>query len=102
SVQGWVRAAGAAVDRGALEGAVGPDVLEWVRGRHVVEAPWGIDAGSLRGVDVACASHEDLDNQGDLLGRLCEAIPVVALTLGQQGCDVIARGATRHVGVYRT
>lgn len=117
NVQGWLREAGPEVDREAVRAQFGDDVASWVRGRHVMQKRWDIDKEALEGVDVACLSEEDLDGQGDLLDRLCEAIPLVAFTLGRRGCEVIESGESResresresgrsskrtHVGVYRT
>jgi hypothetical protein len=106
NVQGWLRAAGPEVDREAVRAQMGDqlgdDVASWVRGRHVVQKRWDIGREALEGVDVACLSEEDLEGQGDLLERLCEAIPLVAFTRGRRGCEIIESGRRTHVGVYRT
>jgi sugar/nucleoside kinase (ribokinase family) len=117
NVQGWLREAGPEVDREAVRAQLGDDVASWVRGRHVVQKRWDISKEALQGVDVACLSEEDLDGQGDLLDRLCEAIPLVAFTRGSQGSEIIESGMSgrarepgqpersskrTHVGVYRT
>jgi sugar/nucleoside kinase (ribokinase family) len=36
------------------------------------------------------------------LDRLCRAIPIVALTHGHRGSEVIERGRSRRVGIYAT
>ena len=79
-VQGWIKAAG-------------PDGV--VRPRR-----WDIGARALAGVDAACVGEEDLAQQGDLLDRLTRAVPVVALTRGREGCDLIVRGRMTRIGIH--
>jgi sugar/nucleoside kinase (ribokinase family) len=79
-LQGWVKTAGA--------------------GGAVVQRRWQVDAAALAGVHAACVGEEDLIDQGDLLDRLVAAVPVVALTRGRAGCEVIERGRTTWVGVH--
>lgn len=81
-VQGWVRAV-------AADGAV-------------IQPPWQPDPDALRGVHAACVGEDDLRGQGDLLDRLAAAIPIVAFTHGERGCDLIVRGRTLRVGAYET
>jgi len=96
------------VDLGAWIGAVdarlvGIAIQGWIKraaGRAVVPSPWAIDAAALAGVNAACLGEEDLRDQGDLLDRLVAAIPIVALTRGRAGCDVIVRGRTTRVGIH--
>jgi 1D-myo-inositol 3-kinase len=66
----------------------------------IATRPWAVDARVLAAVDVACIAEADLEAQGDLLDRLTRVVPVVAITLGDRGCDVIVRGRTSRVGVY--
>ncbi|MFC1654754.1 carbohydrate kinase family protein, partial [Myxococcota bacterium] len=54
----------------------------------------------LQGVDVACLSDEDLLGQGDLLQRLCSAVPIVALTHERKGCDIIENTGRTWVGIH--
>ena len=81
-VQGWVR-------------AVAPD------GR-VTQPRWEIAPSDLRGVDAACIGDDDVIGQGDLLDRLAAAVPVVAFTHGERGCELLLRGRTLRVGAYPT
>jgi sugar/nucleoside kinase (ribokinase family) len=79
-VQGLVRAAGA-------------------DGR--VEQPrWEFEPDEVAGVDAALLGEDDLRGQGDLLDRLAAAVPVVVLTRGAHGCEVIVQGRTHRVGVH--
>ena len=108
NVQGWVRRAGAPVDPVAMAELAGPAVAAWARGRHVASAPWAIQAEELAGVHVAFLSEEDLVGQGDLLDRLRQAVPIVALTDGAKGCRIFERDPSTsvekitRVGTYRT
>ncbi len=92
----WV----AAVDAGF----VGIGVQGWIKHagaeETVVQKRWQVDAAALHGVDGVCVGEEDLVDQGDLLDRLCAAVPVVAFTHGAAGCDVIVGGKTTRVGVH--
>lgn len=85
---------------------VGLGVQGWVRevGRDgaVRQPRWEVSAGDLAGVHAACVGEDDLAGQGDLLDRLAAAIPVVAFTHGERGCDLILSGRTVRLGVYRT
>ena len=89
SVQGWIK--------GAVERDESSE-----ESRTVVPRPWPVTVEELRGIDVACLSEEDLIGQGDLLARLCAAVPVVALTLGARGCELHVDGRRHHVGTYCT
>ena len=80
SVQGLVR-------------AVGPDGA-------VVQPRWEIGPGDLAGVDAALLGEDDLVGQGDLVAHLADAVPIVVLTHGARGCEVISRGRTQRVGVH--
>lgn len=90
--------------RGTRARFVGIGLQGWVKtagpGSTVVQRPWQIDAAALAGVHAACVGEEDLIDQGDLLDRLVAAVPVVALTHGRAGCEVIERGRTTWVGVH--
>ena len=82
---------------------VGIGVQGWVKeacGSDVIQRPWLVDARALAGVGVACVGEEDLHDQGDLIDRLVTAVPIVALTRGRAGCDVIVRGRTTRIGIY--
>ena len=102
SVQGWVRQAGAPIAPIALAPLVGADVARWARGNSVLPRPWDIDVESLRGVDIAFLSSEDLTGQGDLLERLRQAVPLVVVTHGAQGCSMYGRGRVTRIGVFAT
>lgn len=102
SVQGWVRRAGPVLAPAALAALAGADAAAWAQGRHVLPRAWDVDLDTLRGVDVACLSEEDLVGQGDLLDRLCAAVPLVALTQGARGCTLLARERRTRIGVFRT
>ncbi len=82
---------------------VGINVQGWIKhavAGEVVQRPWQIEPRELAGVGVACVSTEDLRDQGDLLDRLVLAIPIVVLTRGRDGCDVIVRGQSRRIGIH--
>ncbi|HWN68497.1 MAG TPA: PfkB family carbohydrate kinase [Haliangium sp.] len=102
SVQGWVRQAGPLVAPLALAPLVGADVAAWATGNRVLPRPWDIDVESLRGVDIAFLSTEDLVGQGDLLDRLRQAIPLVVVTHGAQGCSMYGHGRVTRIGVFAT
>lgn len=102
SVQGWVRQAGPELAPIALAALVGEETARWASGRRVLPRPWDIDVESLRGIDIAFLSDEDLASQGDLLDRLREAIPLVVLTHGVRGCSMFTPGRVTRIGVFST
>lgn len=66
-----------------------------------VEQPrWDPPRPALAGVDVAFVGEDDLRGQGDLVARLAAAVPVVVLTHGAAGCELLAEGRVRRVGVF--
>lgn len=71
-------------------------------GGAAVTRPWSIDPRVLSVVDIACVAEADLAAQGDLFDRLVHAVPIVAVTRGALGCDVIERGRTTRVGIHAT
>lgn len=71
-------------------------------GGEVAQPRWDFDPADLAGVDAVCVGEDDLVGQGDLLDRLAATVPLVAFTHGERGCEVIAGGRTRRVGVFRT
>jgi sugar/nucleoside kinase (ribokinase family) len=79
-VQGLVRAVGP-------DGVVRPRLLD-------------TDPASLAAVDAAVLGEDEAQGDATLVSRLAGVIPVVAFTHGAQGCEVIARGRTRRVGVH--
>jgi 1D-myo-inositol 3-kinase len=94
----WVRAVPAPF--------VGIGVQGWVRevapDGTVIQPPWSPSAKDLGGVHAASLGEDDLRGQGDLLDRLVAAVPVVAFTHGERGCDLVVRGRTVRVGAFRT
>lgn len=84
-VQGFIRAAGVEDETGR---------------RKVIPHRWSPERQELQGVDVACLSDEDLFGQGDLLERLCDSVPLVALTHERKGCDIIEKGRRTWVGIH--
>ncbi len=84
-VQGYTRASGEGDEQGR---------------RKVIPRRWSPERVELQGVDVACLSDEDLSGQGDLLERLCDAVPIVALTHERKGCDIIEKGRKTWVGIH--
>jgi sugar/nucleoside kinase (ribokinase family) len=97
SLGAWRRAVSARIVGVGVQGfvrAVQPDGA-------VSQPRWEFDPAELDGVAAACLGEDDLVGQGDLVGRLVAAVPLVVLTHGRAGCDVIARGrASRRVGVH--
>lgn len=100
NVQGWIKEAGPLVDASALEAGQ----QRGLRGqaRQVVQRPWEVTPEELNGVDIACLSEEDLIGQGDLLERLVQTIPIVALTFGEKGSRIFVNGEPRSVGIFET
>jgi len=92
--------------RAALPRFCAVGVQGWVRAvapGGVVEQPrWEVSPQDLEGIDAACVSEEDLRGQGDLLDRLAAAVPVVALTKGARGCELLVRGRRSCVGTFPT
>lgn len=66
----------------------------------VVQPPWRFDPADLAGVDAVCLGEDDLEGQGDLLDRLVAAVPIVAFTHGERGCELVVRGRTTWLGVH--
>jgi len=66
----------------------------------VLQPPWDPPAELLAAVDVVVLGEDDVRGQGDLVARLARAVPIVAFTLGAQGCELIERGRSRRVGAY--
>ncbi len=101
NVQGWLKYRGSKID---------PQKLENLQRRglsgaahRVVHRPWQVGSSDLEGVDVVCLSEEDLIGQTRLLPRLVEAVPVVALTLGERGSRIFVDGKERaRIGIYPT
>jgi len=97
-LHGWLAAMQARLVGIGVQGyvrAVMPD------GR-VSQPRWDFEPNDLAGVSAACLSEDDLAGQGDLIDRLAAAVPIVALTKGVRGCEVVIRGRIACLGVYRT
>lgn len=69
-------------------------------GGAVTQPPLALDPAALRGVDVAFLGDDDLVGQGDLVARLAAAVPLVVLTHGARGCEVLEGGRSRWVGIF--
>lgn len=82
AIQGWIK------DKGPNE--------------TVVQTPWLVEGKQLARASAVALGEEDLIGQGDLLDRLCRHVPVVAFTHGVRGCEVIERGRTTKVGIFKT
>jgi 1D-myo-inositol 3-kinase len=98
SVQGWIKAPGGpfadahpAVDESCPSGA-----------RAVVQRTWAPPVELLRRLDAVCLGSEDLVDQGELLERLIENVPIVACTQNVEGVDVYVHGKRCRVGIYPT
>jgi 1D-myo-inositol 3-kinase len=68
----------------------------------VTQPRWEPEPAALRGLDVAFLADDDVRGQGDLVDRLVAVVPLVVFTHGPAGCDVIAAGRIRRVGVFAT
>jgi 1D-myo-inositol 3-kinase len=79
-VQGLVRAIGA-------DGAVRPRPLE-------------VEPAALARVDAAVLGEDEARGDPGLAARLAAAVPVVALTRGVRGCEIVARRRSFRVGVH--
>ena len=97
NIQGWLKHPGSPVD---------PTDLEQLQRRgvskpapRVVEKPWDVSREALQRVDIACLSEEDLIYQDDLLERLVETVPIVALTRGKKGSRIFVDGVPTDVGI---
>jgi sugar/nucleoside kinase (ribokinase family) len=97
NVQGWIKRAGPLFDASLLEQTQRRGVTGTTH--RVVQQPWTITREELSGVDIACLSEEDLIGQGDLLERLIDAVPIVALTFGARGSRVYVNGQPSDVGI---
>lgn len=67
-------------------------------GGTVVHRP--IDVSTARGADAAFLGEDDADDPGDLGRLLAATVPIVVITRGALGCDVLCAGRASHVGVY--
>jgi 1D-myo-inositol 3-kinase len=80
SVQGLVRAVGP-------DGTVAPRRLD-VRG------------AALGGIGAAIVGEDEAAGQPDLVRSLAAVVPIVVATRGARGCEVLAGGRVRRVGVH--
>jgi 1D-myo-inositol 3-kinase len=69
---------------------------------RVVQPRWDFAAADLRGLGAAFVGEDDVAGQGDLPLRLAAAVPLVAFTHGERGCELLAGGRAARVGVYPT
>lgn len=86
NVQGWIKVASEGTAR-----------------RRVVQKRWVPEASTLRQIDVASVSDEDLHEQGDLIDRLLQNVRFVAWTHGADGAEIFENGKNpKHIGIYPT
>lgn len=94
----------AAFLRAVRAGTVGLGVQGLVRtvapDGTVTQPRWDPAPAALRGVDAAFLGDDDVRGQGDLVERLAALVPRVVFTHGAAGCEVIAGGRVRRVGVF--
>jgi 1D-myo-inositol 3-kinase len=57
-------------------------------------------AAALAGIDLAVLSEDEIAAQPDLVPRLVAAVPLVALTRGARGADLLGARGGQHVGVH--
>jgi bifunctional ADP-heptose synthase (sugar kinase/adenylyltransferase) len=85
---------------------VGVQAQGFVRRRDpdgaVTPARWEFTVSDLAGVGAVVVGQDDLVPGDDLVERLAAAVPVVALTRGDDGCDLFVDGRAIRVGVFRT
>jgi sugar/nucleoside kinase (ribokinase family) len=70
--------------------------------RRVGQRPADVDPERFRGVAAAFLSTEDLDGDPRWVDRLAAVVPLVFLTRGAGGCDVLTPDGRHRVGVYPT
>jgi len=100
NIQGWLKHPGSPVDPQSLEEIQSRGVTE--PAPRVVEKPWDVSHEALQRVDIACLSEEDLLHQEELLERLVETVPIVALTRGEKGSRIFVEGVSTDVGIVPT
>jgi sugar/nucleoside kinase (ribokinase family) len=71
----------------------------WDDSGRVYVSEWSGAAGVLPWVDAAVMSLHDAASDESTITRFAQLAPVVAVTLGPEGCRVYARGEERHVPV---
>jgi sugar/nucleoside kinase (ribokinase family) len=57
-------------------------------------------AAALGGIHLAVLAEDEAAGQPDLVALLVAAVPLVALTRGALGCDLLGARGGRHVGVH--
>ncbi|HEY6004501.1 MAG TPA: PfkB family carbohydrate kinase [Anaeromyxobacter sp.] len=62
--------------------------------------PLPLDDAALALVGAAVVGEDEARGTPDLVRRLAAAVPVVAFTQGERGCDVLVRGRARRVGIH--
>ncbi len=75
--------------------APGPQVSD--KGRRVSTRAWPSKAEDLHGIDLCFLSVEDLGDRDELLPRIVEGCPRVALTRGREGATLIEGRLERHI-----
>jgi len=71
----------------------------WDANGHVSKGEWVDAAEWLPKVDAAVISLEDVQDEQASIARLTQLAPILAVTLGPQGCTVHAGDARRHIPV---
>jgi sugar/nucleoside kinase (ribokinase family) len=99
---GWVAAANARVACAGLQGFLKIGAEPLGGGRRVRALPEMIDPALLNGFDAVFLSEEDVAMVGkpDFLRQIISAVPIVALTDGENGCTIYEGGSSFRLGVY--
>jgi 1D-myo-inositol 3-kinase len=66
----------------------------------VIPRRLALPAAALAGLDLAVLAEEEAASQPDLVPLLVAGVPLVALTRGVRGCDLLGARGGRHVGVH--
>ncbi len=100
-VAAWLGATRARLVGAGLQGWL-KRALDAEAPRRVGQRPADVNPEQFRGVAAAFLSTEDLDGDHAWIDRLAAVVPLVFLTRGAGGCDVITAEGRRRVGVFPT
>jgi sugar/nucleoside kinase (ribokinase family) len=75
-------------------------VREVLPGGAVAPRRLELRPGTLAGVDLAVLGDDEAAGQPDLALSLAAAVPLVAFTHGERGCELLSAAGPRRVGVY--